>query len=137
VTRVPGPDPPKPVGDTDSQPFWDACLQQRLVGQRCAACGRFRWPPRGVCPACGSWRFEWLDLPGEGVVQAFAVPHRAFNPAFAERVPYVIVHVALEGTDGRVVLISNLEGCDWQAVRVGMAVRVAWGADGLPKFRRV
>jgi hypothetical protein len=67
-------------------------------------------------------------------------------------VPYVIVHVALDGTDGRVVpgsnvapdgtdgrivLVSNLEGCDWQSVRVGMPVTVVFDADGLPRFRPV
>jgi hypothetical protein len=68
------------------------------------------------------------------------------------RVPYVIVHVALDGTDGRVVpisnlapdgidgrivLVSNLKGCDWQSVRVGMPVTVVFDADGLPRFRPV
>jgi uncharacterized protein len=132
---VPDTPAPRPVGDADSQPFWDACQQRRLVAQRCGECGRWRWPPRGVCPACSSWRFAWLEVSGAGVVRAFAVPHRAFNPAFVERVPYVIVHVALDGTDDRVVLVSNLEACDWQSVRVGMRVGVVFDADGLPRFR--
>jgi len=128
---------PRPVADHDSQRFWDACRDGQLIAQRCEECGRWRWPPRGVCPGCGSWTFEWRELPGSGVVESFVVPHRAFNPAFAEDVPYVVVHVALDGTDGQVVLISNFVGCEWQNVKVSLSVRVFFDLDegSLPKFR--
>jgi uncharacterized protein len=63
------------------------------------------------------------------------VPHRAFNPAFADEVPYSVVHVALDGADGHVVLVSNLEGLDWQALRVGTRVEVFFDERALPKFR--
>ena len=69
------------------------------------------------------------------MVQAFVVPHRAFSPAFASEVPYVVAHVALDGTDGQVVLVSNLADVDWQAVSVGMRVAVFFDQQGLPKFR--
>jgi uncharacterized protein len=129
-------DKPWPVADLDSQPFWDACRQRRLVAQCCTACSRFRWPPRGVCPVCNSWAFTWIELAGSGIVESYVVPHRAFNPAFADAVPYVVVHVAMDGTDGRVVLVSNLVNCEWQAVHVGMGVGVVFDENGLPKFRR-
>jgi uncharacterized protein len=128
-------DKPSPVADADSQPFWDACRAGRLVAQQCDACGRWRWPPRGICPACNAWAHQWRPLPGTGVIQAFVVPHRAFSPAFAEDVPYVVVHVALDGTDGQVVLVSNLDPLDWQAVSVGMRVAVFFDRSSLPKFQ--
>jgi uncharacterized OB-fold protein len=126
---------PMPVGDADSQPFWDACREQRLIAQQCDACGRWRWPPRGVCPACASWAFTWRDLPRTGHVESFVVPHRPFSPGFADEVPYVVVHVVMAGTAGRVVLVSNLVGCAWEAVSVGMRVDASFEGDGLPRFR--
>jgi uncharacterized OB-fold protein len=64
------------------------------------------------------------------------VPYRVFNPAFAAEAPYVVVHVALDGTEGQVVLVSNLVGCAWDAVRVGLRCEVVFdGHDGLPRFR--
>ena len=128
-------DKPVPVPDADSLPFWDGCAAGRLSAQRCATCGRWRWPPRGVCPACGGWTHEWCALPGTGVVQAFVVPHRPFSPGFADEVPYVVVHVALDGTEGQVVLVSNLDADDWTTVRVGLPVVVEFDARSLPRFR--
>jgi hypothetical protein len=42
---------------------------------------------------------------------------------------------AMDGTEGRMVLVSNLLGRDWQTVQVAMSVFVVFDADGLPKFR--
>jgi len=67
------------------------------------------------------------------------VPHRAFSPAFSDELPYVVAHVTLDGTDGNVVIIGNLLGCQWTDVKVGMPVRVdfedAMEEVALPKFK--
>jgi uncharacterized OB-fold protein len=129
---------PLPVPDTDSAPFWDACRAHTLVAQCCRACGAWRFPPRGVCPRCASWDFDWRELAGTGVVQTFVAPHRAFTPGFAGDVPYVIASVVMDGTDESVVIAGNLTGCAWDAVRVGMPVRAifidATPEITLPKF---
>ena len=49
------------------------------------------------CPFCRHRGGEWIKLPGTGAVQSFVVVHRAFDPAFAGQVPYVVAHVALDG----------------------------------------
>ena len=125
---------PRPVADPDSAPFWEGCAHGELLAQQCLTCGRFRWPPRGVCPVCSGWRFAWRTLAGTGQVQSFVVPHRPFSPGFADEVPYVVVHAAMDGTDVRVVLVANMPGVAWQDVVVGMPVRVAFDARGLPYF---
>ncbi len=132
------PSKPLPLPDADGRPFWDACRQHELRAQRCNGCGRFRWPPRGICPACHSWEFEWQLLPGGGTVASFVVVHRA-PPAFAAEAPYVVAYVELDGTDGQVRLLSNVVGCAWQDVTVGMRVNVEFDdvtpEFSLPKFR--
>jgi uncharacterized protein len=125
---------PRPVPDADSAPFWAACQAGRLTAQQCSSCGACRWPPRGVCPVCSSWTFDWREVPATGVVRSFVVPHRAFSPAFAAEVPYVVAHVAIDGTAGRVVLVSQLRVDDWQQVRVGQVVDVIFDEAGLPGF---
>jgi uncharacterized OB-fold protein len=117
---------PAPIPDADSLPFWQACRDRRLIAQRCDACGRWRWPPRGFCPNCASSQATWRDLSGTGVVQAYVVVHRAFDPSFAADVPYVIAHVALDGAGGNVVLVSNVIGTPWEDIRVGMPVGVVF-----------
>jgi len=128
-------DIPRPIPDSDSEPFWEACRDGRLLAQRCTACGVFRWPPRGVCPRCSAWIFAWRELPRTGLIRSFVVPHRAVNPAFAAEVPYVVAHVAIDATNERVVLVSRLHVADWRQVAVGQAVDVIFAADGLPSFK--
>jgi len=127
---------PSPVPDRISRPFWDACAEGRLTAQRCLDCGRLQWPPGPVCPACQSWAAEWEDLSPTGTVVSFVVVRRTFHPAF--EAPYVIGHVEVDGTGGRVVLISNIDGADPDEVRVGMPVSVHWQARTgatVPLFR--
>jgi hypothetical protein len=130
---------PLPVPDADSLPFWEGCARHELLAQRCLDCGAFRWPPRGLCPRCLSWQAEWTRLSGRGVVASFVVVHRATNQAFAGDVPYVIARITLEGSGDQVQLLSNVVGCGWEDVRVGMPVEVVFDdvtpEHSLPKFR--
>lgn len=130
---------PAPVPDRDSQPFWDGCRAHQLRAQRCTACGRFRWPPRTFCPACWSWEYEWTPLSGRGSVYSFSVVHHVGSPAFKEDAPYVVALVSLDGAGDQVRLLSNVIDCDWERVRVGMAVKVAFrdisDEAALPVFR--
>lgn len=130
---------PLPIADAESQIFWDGCKEGKLLAQRCKQCGRFRWPPSAVCPDCYSRDSEWQPLSGRGHIHTFVVAHRAFHKGFADEVPYVIVHVRLDGTDDNVTMISNLIGVPWEQVKVGMPVEVffekATDDYTIPKFR--
>jgi uncharacterized OB-fold protein len=129
---------PLPIADPDSRPYWDAAKAHELRAQQCAGCGAFRWPPRGVCPKCRSWQFQWVKLPGTGTITSYVV---AVQPgaAFASEVPYVIAKIVLDGTDYGVTMVSNVVDCPWQQVKVGMRVTVLFDdvtADvTLPKFK--
>ena len=57
------PAPPKPtriapIVTPDAKFFWDAADQEQFLGQKCSDCGRFRFPPRPMCPHCHSVRRE-------------------------------------------------------------------------------
>jgi len=95
--------------DPDSQPFWDAAASGMLVGQACAECGRFRWPPREHCSHCYKAAPVWHPLDGLGTVLGAVVLHRPFDAAFADHIPLMIAHVEIDGTEGQMVLIGNLE----------------------------
>ncbi len=130
---------PLPVPDLDTQGFWDGCQQHEVRAQRCASCGIFRWPPHGICPECHSWDFEWTKLAETGKVYSYVVVHHATAPAFAGEAPYVVATIMMDGTGDRVRLMSNVVGCPWEEVRVGMPVRVSFEdvtpEVTLPKFR--
>jgi uncharacterized OB-fold protein len=128
---------PLPVADADSDPFWAACREGHLAAQRCPSCGRFRWPPMEFCPWCHHHGGDWVALPGTGTVRSFVVVHRAFDPAFDDRVPYVVAHIALDGADS-VTIVANVVGHSADAVAVGQRVAVEFVNEGpvtLPRFR--
>ena len=124
---------PLPAPNPDTKPFWDACKAHDLRAQRCTACGCFRWPPQGVCPSCYSWDFEWAKLGETGTVCSFVVVHYVSVSAFADDIPYVVAQITIDGTDNHVILTSNVIDCQWEEVKVGMAVRVVYD-DVTPEY---
>lgn len=124
--------------DQHTREFWEACRRRELRLQRCAACGRFRHPPIPGCPHCGSPRSDWPRLTGRGTVFSYTVVHHPAVPALKDAVPYNVVVVELDGTDGA-RLISNLLDTPPAAIAVGMAVELVWDEVRpdvvLPRFR--
>ena len=119
--------------------FWAAARKHRLVVQRCADCGRFRHYPQPRCPDCVGDDWSWTEVSGRGAVYTWTRSHKAFHPAFADRVPYVVATVELaEG----VRMMSDLPPEDTDHVRIGADVEVFFddlpGTDfTLPRFRLV
>lgn len=124
--------PPKPVPDRDTQPFWDAVSQRRLVVQRCAACGRWIWQPRPICPACHAANAPWTEVTGAGTVASWTVLHPPVLPVWGERVPFVVLLVHL---DEGVRMVGQMVDAAGEPVRsddgVGFGARVAlaWRMD--------
>lgn len=122
----------RPVANPDgiTQPWWDATAEKRLLVQRCCACDRTQHFPRALCRHCGSTDLEYIEATGRGSVHSFTVVHRAPHPAFTA--PYVVALVDLhEG----VRLLTNVVGCDPDAVHCDMRVRVGW--EPLPDGRQL
>ena len=87
---------PEPTPDLDSQPFWEGLKAKQLRLQRCRDCGRLRWPARAICNRCASFENEWTAVAEAGQVASWIKTHQVFAPAFRERVPYVVVQIALD-----------------------------------------
>ena len=43
-----------PAVTEETEVFWDAAAEGRLLVERCDACGAESFPPRGICRACRS-----------------------------------------------------------------------------------
>ncbi len=87
---------PIPVPDQDTQPFWDAAKEHRLLVPRCRECGFWIWQPKPVCPRCGTDGPEWTEVTGDGRVGSWTVLRPPVLPAFAELIPFVILLVELD-----------------------------------------
>lgn len=112
-----------PHETVESQPFWEACRQERLLLQRCDRCGRFQYYPRALCVHCAGVDLTYEQVSGRATVHAFSVVHRAPHPRFADRVPYVVALVTLdEGPQ----MMTNITGAPIDEIHVGQTVRVTF-----------
>lgn len=127
------PERPYPDPELLVRPFWAAVAAGRLDLQRCAACGRFLFYPRAVCPHCGEGPLEWVTASGKGTLYSFTVVHRA-RDGFRDDAPYV---VALVDLDEGVRMMTRLTGVAAGDVAVGQLVQLSISGDPpLPTFRR-
>ncbi|MFD4571464.1 bifunctional MaoC family dehydratase N-terminal/OB-fold nucleic acid binding domain-containing protein [Streptomyces sp. NPDC058417] len=123
---------PRPVVNRDNAGFWEGVRAHRLLIQRCTACGTLRLPWLPGCGACGCPDWDTVAAGGDGTVFSYVVQHHPAFPAFAEpdpetgrpaRGPYAVCLVQLaEG----VRLVSNVVGVPYDAIRVGLPVRLAF-----------
>lgn len=130
---------PLPTADFDSAPFWAGCKAGYLSAQQCPACGRFRWPPAEYCPFCHHHGGDWTPLADTGEIRSFVIVHRAFDPAFADKVPYIVAQIAIDGAEG-VTMTGNVLVDPVDAVAVGQRVVVEFrdeGAIAMPQFRPI
>ncbi len=87
---------PVPVPDQNTQAFWDGVARGELLVQRCAKCRKWIWQPRPVCSKCQAIDPVWTRVAGKGQVASWMVIRPPTLPAFAERVPFVILLVELD-----------------------------------------
>ena len=110
---------PAPGADPETEPYWKATHEGRLMVQRCTACGAHQLYPRWRCLRCRG-QVEWVDAGGGGTVYSFTVIRQNFSRSFRHLIPYV---VALVDLDEGPRLMTNLVGIEPDDVRIGMRVR--------------
>ena len=112
-----------PQPDLETQPFWDAARDGRLMIKRCTACERFHFYPRPFCPHCWSDAVEWVEANGRAKLYTWSVVHRNDLPPFPDRVPYVAAIVDL---DEGPRMMTNVVDCDFAALEVGMILEAVF-----------
>jgi uncharacterized OB-fold protein len=115
---------PAPSVSPENKAFFEAASQGKLLIKKCNSCGEFHHYPRALCPHCFSDKTEWRDAKGTGTVYTYSVLRRGVPE------PYCIAYVTLE--EG-VSMLTNLVDCDFDALRIGMQVKVVFKpSDGGP-----
>jgi len=128
---------PSPISNGDSAAYWEGAARGKLLLRKCNACEALHFMPRFACPACWSEDLEWVEASGSGTVHSFTVIRRASDPAFADRVPYVVALIDLaEGPR----MVTNIVGDTALDCAIGDRVSVLFEqrADGtaVPQFQR-
>jgi uncharacterized OB-fold protein len=128
---------PLPRPTPISAGFWEAAARGELVFQRCADCRTWRHYPQPMCASCRSPRWSWERSRGHGRIHSYVIAHRAFDPFWADKVPYVIATVEL---DEGVRMVDDMLELRPDEARIDLPVEVWFHDTGegiaLPKFRR-
>jgi len=121
----------------DTEEFWEATTEGRLLIGHCNDCDDHYYYPRRRCPNCFSTDTEYVESSGEGEVYARSITRQNGGP-WADVTPYVLAYVELE--EGPRVL-TNVVDADPDDVEVGDEVEVVFdeASEGasLPRFRPV
>jgi uncharacterized OB-fold protein len=112
-----------PAPEAETQPFWDAARERRLLIKRCADCGAAHFYPRPFCPRCWCEQVSWEDASGAATLYTYSTVHVNDLPPFPERVPYVAAIVELvEGPR----MMTNVVDCEPERIEVGMSLQVTY-----------
>jgi len=106
---------PAPVPNPETEAFWAAANEGRLLLRRCLACNKVHYYPRSLCPHCYG-ATVWEQASGRGHIYSFSVVRWG-------AAPYVIAFVALaEG----VTMMTNIVDCDVDSVHIDQPVHLVF-----------
>jgi len=113
---------PAPGMDPETEPYWKATHDGRLLVQRCLPNGHHQLYPRWRCLRCRG-EVGWVEASGRGTVYSFTIIRQNFSRSFKHLIPYVVALVELEEGPR---LMTNIVGCPPEDVIVGMPVQVTF-----------
>jgi uncharacterized OB-fold protein len=125
--------PPDVTEETEA--FWSAAREGRLVVDRCTSCGADCFPPRGICRNCRGRTMTPVEVTGPGRIYSYTVNYQRWLPDL--EVPYTIVLVEFPDHPG-VRVVGRLRGCEPADVSIGAEVEIGFepgpGGFAIPSF---
>ncbi len=105
---------------TPSRSWREIPQRYRTEAAKCAKCGFVAFPPRLICPECGSRDFNPAKLAEKGKLLTYTIIRVPPAP-FEDQAPYA---VGLAELDDGVRLMAQVVDCDFEALQVGMRLRL-------------
>lgn len=108
---------PVPHVTPETERYWSAAADGRLLLRECLDCGLTYHYPRALCPDCFSEDVDWREAAGTGEVYSYSVTRSMSGWPEAD-LPLIVAYVEL---DEGPRLVTNLD-CDPDNVAVGTQV---------------
>lgn len=86
--------------DKENRAFFDYCAKGEFRLQKGKESGLLRYPPTTACPWTTDREYDWVPVEGKGAVHSYVEVHHAIQPAFKDKVPYMILLVDLDTQKG-------------------------------------
>jgi uncharacterized OB-fold protein len=101
--------------------YWREIPQRyRMEAGKCKACSFIAFPPRIVCPECGTRDFVTTKLADGGKILTYTIIRVPPQP-FEDQAPYA---VGIAELDDGVKLTAQVVDCDFADLKVGLRVRL-------------
>jgi hypothetical protein len=120
--------------DVENLEYFRHCARHEFHLQACTMCGLLRYPPTTGCPWCGNGEARWVPVEGRGTVHSYTEVHHAIQPAFKDKVPYLVVLVELDTQKGKpseheaLRVIGNLTTPDGSLAPPALVRRIGIGS---------
>ena len=114
--------------DQENRAFFGWCAKGEFRLQRGRKSGLLRYPPATGCPWTGDRESEWVPVEGKGTVHSYTEVHHPIQPAFRDKVPYMVLVVDLDTQKG--------QPTEYEALRVGGNLVMPDGAFAPPNVIR-
>jgi len=109
--KIPAPEP-----NPETEAFWAACNEGKLMIGKCNDTGKTYWYPRALSPFTLSDNTSPVQASGNGKIYSYSVMRRSPEP-------YCIAYVTLdEGT----TMMTNIVDCDFDNLKCGQTVKLVW-----------
>jgi uncharacterized protein len=112
--------------DGENRDFFRHCADRDFRLQRGKKSGLLRYPPTTACPWTSDRESEWVSVEGRGTVHSYAEVHHPIQPAFREKVPYMVILADLDTQKG--------EPSEHEALRVAGNLMTAKGEFAPPEM---
>lgn len=112
--------------DKENREFFRHCAEGTFHLQKGKESGLLRYPPTTACPWTRDREYEWVPVEGKGTVHSYGEVHHPIQPAFREKVPYLILVVDLDTQKG--------EPTEHEALRVAGNLLTADGEFAPPEM---
>ncbi len=110
-----------PMVEPESEPYWAALRDGKLLLKLCASCGKHHSYPRPFCPHCWSDDVSWVEAGGGATLYTHSVVYRNDLPPFGPQVPYIAAVVDLDEGPRMMTRIVN---CEADQLAIGMRLQV-------------
>jgi uncharacterized OB-fold protein len=124
-----------PAVTDETEVFWSAAKEGRLLVEHCTSCGAESFPPRGICRVCRARAMMPVEVTTLGRVYSLTVNYQRWLPEL--EVPYAMVLVEFDAHPG-VRVFGRLRGCAPENATIDMAVEVGFepgpGGFAIPSF---
>ena len=86
--------------DHENIDFFRYCFEGEFRLQRGTKSGLLRYPPTTACPWTSERESQWVSVEGKGAVHSYAEIHHPIQPAFRDKVPYMVILADLDTQKG-------------------------------------